>query len=70
MKAGDLRQLKPDELDARVSELRSQLFNLRIKDATQQLDDRMRRRTTRRDLARALTVISEQARAAKEEVGT
>ena len=70
MKAGDLRQLKPDELDARVSELRSQLFNLRIKDATQQLDDRMSRRTTRRDLARTLTVISEQARAAKEEVGT
>ncbi len=70
MKAGDLRRLTAQELDARVSELRSSLFNLRIKDATQQLDNRMSLRSTRRDLARALTVSSERIRVAEDEVGT
>lgn len=69
MKARDLRQLTPEELQARVFELRNSLFSLRIKDATQQLDDRSSLRLARRNLARALTVNSERTRAGKEEQG-
>ena len=62
MKAADLRQLQLDELEARARELRNDLFTLRIKDSTQQLDNRTSLRTKRRDLARALTVQREKAR--------
>ena len=70
MKAQDLRQLTPEELDARVRELKDSLFNLRIKDATQQLDDRMSLRSARRDLARAMTVSAERKQSAAEESGS
>ena len=59
MKAGEMRQLTDDELQARVRELRDGLFNLRIKHATGQLEDTASVRAARRDLARALSVASE-----------
>ena len=34
MKAADIRQLTPEELEARIKELRSSLFGLKIKYAT------------------------------------
>ena len=64
MKAVDLRQLTDDELEARVLELRDNLFNLKIKHRTGQLEDNTSDRSSRRDLARALTVSS-QRRASK-----
>jgi large subunit ribosomal protein L29 len=61
MKAADLRQLTPQELDARIGELRSSLFGLKIKKATGQLESITSVRRTRRDLARALTVQRDRA---------
>jgi large subunit ribosomal protein L29 len=60
MKAADLRRLQPDELESRIVELRDALFNIRIKRATGQLENTAGVRTTRRDLARALTVRAAQ----------
>ncbi len=63
MKAADIRQLTPEELEARIKELRSSLFGLKIKHATGQLENSTGPRTTRRDLARVLTVKRERTRA-------
>ncbi len=59
MKASELRQLKQDELAAKVREMRDTLFNLKIKHATGQLEDSASVRNARRDLARALGIASE-----------
>ena len=59
MKASDLRKLTPDELSARLNDLRQALFNRRLKKATGQLENTATLRASRRDLARALTVSRE-----------
>ena len=59
MKPADLRKLSDAELDARVREMRDQVFDLRIKLATQQLEKNATIRQAKRDLARALTVRAE-----------
>ncbi len=63
MKPEKLRQLTPEELEARVRDLRNQVFNLRIKHSTGQLENAARLGVTRRDLARALSVQNERSRA-------
>ncbi len=64
MNAADLRKLTLDELEARVVELRDTAFNMRIKHATGQLENAASLRTMRRDLARALTVLTQRRREA------
>jgi large subunit ribosomal protein L29 len=59
MTAADLRKLSDAELADRVREMRDQLFDLRIKQATQQLEKSATVRQARRDLARALTLQAE-----------
>jgi large subunit ribosomal protein L29 len=63
MKPAELRQLQDDELGAKLDELRDNLFNLRIKHATGQLEDSASVRVARRELARAMTIVSERGRA-------
>ena len=62
MKPEKLRQLMDEELDARVRELRDQIFNLKVKHSTGQLENPASLSVTRQDLARALTVKSERSR--------
>jgi large subunit ribosomal protein L29 len=59
MKASDLRTLSPEELGAKVRDLRQALFNRRLKKQTGQLENTATLRTSRRDVARALTVSRE-----------
>jgi len=59
MKPADLRKLSDVELEQRVLEMRDQVFDLRIKQATQQLEKTATLREARRDLARALTIQAE-----------
>jgi large subunit ribosomal protein L29 len=56
VKASQLRELTADELAKKVEDLKSELFNLRFRLATGELDNPMRVRLVRRDIARALTV--------------
>jgi len=63
MKPADVRELSDIELAARMAELTDELFHLRLKRATAQLPNPMKVRTTRRDLARVRTVITERKRA-------
>jgi len=64
MKAADLRELTPEELQAKLKELEEELFNLRFQLASQQLENTARLKESRRDIARVQTVLREKARQA------
>jgi large subunit ribosomal protein L29 len=66
MKAADLRQKSPDELQDEVMSLRKEAFNLRFQKATGQLENTARVRQVRRDIARIKTVLNKMPRASKE----
>jgi large subunit ribosomal protein L29 len=63
MKATQIRELTKDEMTARIAELERERFNLKFRGATQTLDDPLRLRVIRRDIARLKTVLREQATA-------
>jgi large subunit ribosomal protein L29 len=58
-KAKDLRDLPDEELLERVESLKEELFNLRFQFATGQLDNPMRMKQVRHDMALMLTVLRE-----------
>jgi large subunit ribosomal protein L29 len=57
MKSTELRELPDDELLARLELSKEELFNLRFQSATGQLDNPMRIKQVRHDVARILTVL-------------
>ena len=57
MKASELRKLSQAELDAKLLELKKELFNLRFQQAINQLDNPMRISAVKKDIARVKTVI-------------
>ena len=57
MKASELRTLSQAELDAKLLELKKELFNLRFQQAINQLDNPMRISAVRQDIARVMTLI-------------
>ncbi len=59
MKARELRELSTEELEQKVAELRQELFNLKMQHSTGQLENPMRLKQLRRDIARILTVLRE-----------
>ncbi len=59
MKAKDVHEMSNDELDQNLAELKEELFNLRFQLATGQLDNPMRVRDVRKDIARVKTIIRE-----------
>ena len=59
MKARQLRDLSDDELQRKLHETRQELFNLRFQAATGALENSARLRTTKREIARILTVRHE-----------
>jgi len=58
-KADDLREADESELETRLAEAKQELFNLRFQMVTGQQDNSARLRTTRREIARILTVLRE-----------
>jgi large subunit ribosomal protein L29 len=59
MKLKEIKALGASELRQRELELRKELFNLRIQKQIGQLENPVRSRTVRRELARVLTVAQE-----------
>jgi large subunit ribosomal protein L29 len=59
MKATDVRELTTDEIVARIEQLKEELFRLRFRSATMELENPMLLRTLRRDIARLNTVLRE-----------
>jgi large subunit ribosomal protein L29 len=62
VKASSMRDMSVDELKARVTELREELFNLRFRNSMKQLDNPLKIRESRREMARVLTVLKEKER--------
>jgi large subunit ribosomal protein L29 len=59
MKSSEMRDLSVSDLEAKARELRSELFNVRIKKSTGQLENTARLGTLRREIARAETILRE-----------
>jgi large subunit ribosomal protein L29 len=59
MKIEQLRGMTLDELRAKLEELQEDQFNLRFRLQTQPLDDPLRIRKVRREIARVKTLIRE-----------
>ena len=57
MKAKEIIDLTTDELERKVDDLKQELFNLRFQLVTGQLDNVMRIREVRHNIARAKTVL-------------
>lgn len=59
MKIRELRELSAEDLKQKELELRDQLFKLRFQKSLGQLDNPMKIRNIRRDLARIKTLLKE-----------
>ena len=59
MKPSAIREMGTDELEHKQAELQEQLFRLRIQHSLGQLDNSLKLRETRRDIARVKTILKE-----------
>ena len=59
MKPSTIRDMGAEELQAKQAELQEQLFRLRVQQSIGQLDNTMKLRETRRDIARVKTILRE-----------
>ena len=59
MKAAELMKLSVEELNAKLKELKGELFNLRFQHAINQLENPHRIADVKRDIARVMTVLGE-----------
>ena len=59
MKANEIRELSPAELNEKLASLKAELFNLRFQHAVNQLDNPMRMKDVKKDIARLKSVIRE-----------
>lgn len=57
MKANEIREMTPAELEKKLGDLKKDLFNLRLQHATNQLENPLRIAAVRKDIARVQTVI-------------
>ena len=55
----DLRDLSSEELVAKATDLKKEMFNLRFQQAMGQIENPMRLRILRKDIAKAKTVLKE-----------
>ena len=59
MRANDIRELSVEEMQARIVELEEERFRLNFRSATEPLEDPLRLRWIRKDIARLKTILRE-----------
>ena len=59
MKASEIRKLSAKELDAKLVELKDELFKLRFQHAINQLENPHKIADVKKDIARVMTIIRE-----------
>jgi large subunit ribosomal protein L29 len=69
MRADEIRELTADDIKARVAELEEERFRLRFRSATEPLENPLRLRVIRKDIARLKTVLGERERGERGERG-
>jgi large subunit ribosomal protein L29 len=62
MRASQARDFSETELETRLRELEEELFGLQLKRATSQLENPMKMRVVRRDIARLKTIQRERSK--------
>ena len=61
MRADEIRDMSAEDIRRRLAELEEERFRLTFRSATEPLEDPLRLRTLRKDIARLKTVLREQA---------
>lgn len=59
MKASEVREMSPEEMHRKVTDLTEELFNLRFQHGIGQLENPQKMKQIRRDVARIRTIIRE-----------
>ena len=68
-KTNELREMSQDNLEAKLAELIEERFRLRFRSATESIENPMRFRTIRREIARIQTILREKSGAGSQESG-
>ncbi|PWB77216.1 MAG: 50S ribosomal protein L29 [Anaerolineales bacterium] len=63
VKPSELRNMKPGEIETKLSDAREELMKLRFQQVTGQLTDTSRLRILKREIARMQTILKEQSKA-------
>jgi large subunit ribosomal protein L29 len=67
MRAEEIRDMAIDDIATRIRELEEEQFRLNFRSATEPLEDPLRLRVLRKDIARLKTVLREQQSARQEQ---
>ena len=59
MRAEEIREMSAKDIESRITELEEERFRLRFRGATETLEDPLRIRSIRRDIARLKTVLKQ-----------
>jgi large subunit ribosomal protein L29 len=59
MKASEVREMTTEELESKLKDLKAELFNLRFQLSINQLENPMRIKAVKKDIARVKTVLRE-----------
>ncbi len=62
MRADEIREMGDEDITARIRELEEERFRLRFRGATEPLEDPLRLRVIRKDIARLKTILGERQR--------
>jgi large subunit ribosomal protein L29 len=69
MKANEIRDMSVDDIKSKIDELTTERFNLRFRSATESIENPMRFRALRRDIARLKTILGEKETGGEKDVG-
>ena len=66
MRSDEIREMSTEDIGARVKDLEEERFRLKFRSASEPLEDPLRLRVIRRDIARLQTVLGERGRGAQQ----
>jgi large subunit ribosomal protein L29 len=69
VKPNELRDMSVENLESRLAELTEERFRLRFRSATESIENPMRFRAIRREIARIHTILKEKLGAGSQELG-
>jgi large subunit ribosomal protein L29 len=70
VKPNELRDMSLEDLESKLGELTEERFRLRFRSATESIENPMRFRAIRRDIARIRTILKERAASQESQVAT
>jgi large subunit ribosomal protein L29 len=68
VKPNELREMSQEDLESKLNELTEERFRLRFRSATESIENPMRFRAIRRDIARIKTILKEKSGTGSQEL--